>query len=553
VNMYGITETTVHVTWLTVEPAAWPAGSSPVGSPIANMKTLVLDERLEPVPPGVAGELYVAGAGLARGYLGRAGLTAERFVAFPFGAAGERMYRTGDVARWLPGGVLEFRGRADDQVKIRGFRVEPGEIEAVLAGCPGVRQAAVIVREDSPGDQRLTAYLVCDTRDGNGADADVARMAQELTASRLPAYMVPSAVVVMESLPTTANGKLDRGALPAPSHAVTGGESATYLEQIVCAAFAETLGVAGIGVSDDFFALGGHSILAMTLVRRLRERGIQLELKTIFEASTPAALMARLDSSSVTSAFDVLFAIRADGSKEPFFCIHPGGGVSWCYMPLTRYVPREYPLYGLQARGLDGAREPARSVREMAADYVEHIRSVQPDGPYYLMGWSFGGVVAQEVAVQLQAAGQTVACLISMDGHPPVPGAVIRKAAAPGTAAGGEASPGDGAMPWNEIDEMRRQYGGDDGVISEEQFRNAALVARNNIELMNSHEFGHFDGDMLLITSESTRGKIADHWGPYISGQISEYGLPCRHIDMVQPDMLAAAWQGIARWLGLDG
>ncbi|MCH0567182.1 amino acid adenylation domain-containing protein [Streptomyces sp. MUM 2J] len=299
VNGYGPTENTTWTTTYPV-PAGFPGDSTgvPVGAPIPDTRVYVLDAALQPCPPGVAGELYLAGAGLARGYLNRPGLTAERFVADPYGITpGGRMYRTGDLARWNADGVLEFLGRTDGQVKLRGFRIELGEVEAAVAGCAGVAQAVVVVREERPGDRRLVAYVVPAAGDGPDDTARLTTQIRTRAAAMLPQYMVPSAFVVLEALPLTINGKVDRGALPAPEWNTAGSyrAPATEREEILCALFAEVLGVPRVGMDDSFFELGGDSLLATRLIGRIRTAmGLELDMKPLFENPTVAGVVNRL-------------------------------------------------------------------------------------------------------------------------------------------------------------------------------------------------------------------------------------------------------------------
>src|SRR5262249_33241237 len=283
-NLYGPTEAAIDVTY-------WPcrddcSGEVPLGGPIWNTRIYVLDGCLEPVPVGVVGELYIAGAGVGRGYVGRGALTGERFVADRFGAAGRRMYRSGDLARWRGDGVLEFVGRADHQVKVRGFRIEPGEIEAALVRHASVSQAAVIARPDRSGGQQLVGYVVL----AAGAEADVAALRAHVGA-RLPDYMVPSSLVVLDRLPLTANGKLDRGALPAPEvRACVARLARSPREELLCALFAEVLGLERVGIDDNFFALGGDSIVSIQLVSRARKAGLVITPRAVFEHQTVAGL-----------------------------------------------------------------------------------------------------------------------------------------------------------------------------------------------------------------------------------------------------------------------
>jgi amino acid adenylation domain-containing protein len=413
-NLYGPTECTVDTLHCRLADSPDPI----VGRPLANTRAYVLDAACGPVPPGVVGELYLGGGQVARGYHNRPELTAQRFLDDPFGPPGTRMYRTGDLARWRRDGTLEFLGRADDQVKIRGFRIEPGEIESVLSGHPGIAQAAVIVREDQPGLPRLVAYVV----PAPGAPAPEPAVLRQFAAERMPDYMVPPAFVAMDRLPLTTSGKLDRRALPAPDRGATvaGRTPRDARETALCAMFAELLGLDGVGIDDDFFSLGGHSLLVGRLIGRIRaEFGVRLGIRAVFEAPTVAKLAPKLGAAGPsgtdtdTASFDVLLPLRTTGSRPPLFCVAPATGLAWSFAALLANLP-DQPVYGLQ---LVGPPEHA-TVAELAADHVRRIRELQPAGPYHLLGASFGGLVAHEIAAQLEELGHPVAVVALLDSYP---------------------------------------------------------------------------------------------------------------------------------------
>jgi thioesterase domain-containing protein/acyl carrier protein len=556
INSYGPTEATVNCVEFRLEPGApTPPGSVPIGRPLWNTRVYVLDRCLLPVPVGAPGELYVAGVVLARAYHARPGLTAQRFVADPHGAPGTRMYRTGDVVRWRPDGQLEYLGRVDDQVKVRGFRVELGEVESALVGHPSVARAVVAVREDRPGDRRLVGYVVAQA--GAAVDTGVVRAH---AAGRLPDYMVPAAVVLLNELPLTAHGKVDRKALPVPDFAAAsnGRPPRTPMEGRLCGLLADVLGLDQVGADDRFFDLGGDSLLAVRFVGRVRAAlGVDLGIRALFESPTAAGLAARLGSAPMLAAechaLDVLIPLDRQGSRPPLFCVHPSSGVSWSYSRLNLAFDGDQPIYGLQARGLAGPEELPVSLAAMAADYLDHIRGVQPRGPYHLLGWSFGGLVAHELAIRLRAAGEPVALLALLDSFPPGASepehepasidadAIVRRGLAHylGLEAPEPAAiRGEGEALWRSP--------ALEGVLPDdiEQISLEALpkVVANNARLMREHVPGRFDGDVLLFTASLGRAAgapVAAAWRRYTTGRVENYAVACAHDDMTRPEPMA--------------
>ncbi|HVQ05684.1 MAG TPA: amino acid adenylation domain-containing protein [Burkholderiaceae bacterium] len=420
VNGYGPTENTTFTCCHRMLPGQQLSDTVPIGRPIANTRVYLLDELGQPVPPRVAGELFAAGDGVARGYLGAVEATASRFLADPFDARpGSRMYRTGDLARWRADGTIEFLGRRDRQVKVRGFRVELEEVEDALRHGPGVGDAAVVARRDASGSHALVGYVVA--REGGSIDTGAVKRA---LAERCPPYMVPAALMQLDVLPLTPNGKLDRAALPEPNtlepvrHEVVGPR--TVVEAQLHAILERVLGRSGIGVTDNFFELGGHSLLAVRFFAQIeRAFGIKLPVSTLFLAPDVAQLARRLQDEGFRSPWSSLVPIHGEGSRRPLFMVPGIGGNVLCYGDLGRLLGPDQPLYGLQARGLDDREAPFERIEPMAAHYVTEIRSMQPHGPYRLGGTCFGGVVAYEMARQLRAAGETVELLFVLEAWPP--------------------------------------------------------------------------------------------------------------------------------------
>lgn len=419
INCYGPTEASIAVT--AFEPIfddACPMPENvPIGTPLANVRVYLLDSHGNPVPVGVAGELHIGGVAVARGYLNRPEITAQKFILDPFSSDPEaRLYKTGDLARYLASGEIEFLGRTDDQVKIRGFRVELGEIEAALAKHAGVREAVVIAREDVAGDKRLVGYVV----PAEGVRLTSAELRGYLQ-PQLPDYMVPSGFVVLQTMPLTPNGKINRRKLPAPevesSLEIAGATNA--LESRLVKIWEEVFGKRPIGIHDDFFELGGHSLLAARLMHSTGQAvGKVLPLAMLFESPTIRQLAAVLEQGGWSQHWSSLVPIQPRGSQPPFFCVHGVGGNVLGFRDLGRYMGPDYPLFGLQSHGLDGKHPCHKTIAEMAAHYISEIRSLQPKGPYFIGGFSLGGLIAYEMAQQLRSAGEKVGLLVLFDTYP---------------------------------------------------------------------------------------------------------------------------------------
>ncbi|WP_405165020.1 amino acid adenylation domain-containing protein [Nocardia sp. NBC_01499] len=562
-NAYGPTEATVAVT---ISEPMRPGGPVVLGRPIRGAGVAVLDARLHPVPPGVAGELYLAGVGLARGYHRRPGLTSGRFVANPLGGVGERMYRTGDLARWTAAGELVLLGRADHQVKIRGFRIELGEIDSALVSHPEVAYATTAGYEMPNGTTILASYVQLVP----AAECGAGDLANYLS-SRVPNYMVPQSITVLDTLPRTPAGKLDRAALPEPVLRAGAGYRAprSAAESALCEAFAEVLGLDAVGADDSFFELGGSSLLATRVVSVVRDRhGFDIPVQALFLDPTPAGVASRIESgdhtvaATIDAAFQTMLPIRAHGTQAPLFCVHSVSGESWSYAGLLAYLGPERPVYGLQITELIGAGADVETVEQLAEHYVAEIKKVQPTGPYHLLGWSLGGVIAYEIAARLNDAGDRVALLSMLDTR------LIEGAMEVIDPTAGEllsALLGDAARVVEDVTAEQAA-----ALLRAHQGRFASLTTANVERLYASYlvcsRMGFrftprgYAGDLLYFTADTDSAPVDEHgrivsargaaaWYPYVDGAVHEHFVRCAHGEMTSPEALAEIGPVLSRYL----
>ncbi|PZN81911.1 MAG: non-ribosomal peptide synthetase, partial [Candidatus Methylumidiphilus alinenensis] len=420
VNAYGPTETTVCASVF----QCLPDGNKPaIGQPIANTRIYILNAQQQPQPPGIPGELCIAGDGLARGYLNRPELTAEKFIEAELFGNTERIYKTGDLARWLPDGNLEFLGRIDHQIKLRGFRIELGEIVAVLGQFEHVKEAVVSLYE-ADGNKRLVAYLTI--AEGQSSIVNEPLFIDSLRdglKAKLPDYMIPASFMILDSLPLTPNGKIDRKALPAPdtlrSHtfsAVVAPRTALELQLLLI--WEDVLQVNPISVHDNFFNVGGHSLLATSLIARIeRTLGKRLQLRQLFQYGSIAQLAEFWHKSYSSDEWSTLVPLKPSGDKTPLFLVHPGAGTVIWYRHLAHHLSADQPLYGLESQGMEAGQAPFDQVEAMATHYIQAMQTIQPEGPYLIGGWCFGGVVAVEMAQQLLDQGHRVGFLGLLDSY----------------------------------------------------------------------------------------------------------------------------------------
>ncbi|WPD23243.1 MAG: amino acid adenylation domain-containing protein [Candidatus Electrothrix scaldis] len=553
INGYGPTETAICSSFHVFQEATERDGNTPIGQPIANTRIYILDATLRPLPLGIPGELCIAGDGLARGYLNRPDLTAEKFVEVKIFGKTERIYRTGDLARWLPDGNLEYLGRMDHQVKLRGFRIELGEIEAALTRHEAVSSALVVLHERE-GNKSLAAYVTVSGR----LDRDAAALSTELHGflkESLPDYMVPSSFTVLEKMPLTPNGKIDRKALPDPK--LNENARGAYVapgntqEQQLALIWEAVLQTAPVGIHDNFFDLGGTSISVLTLLNRIQQYfGRDLSLAMLFQAQTVAEQAKIVQQKRQGSAWTSLVPIRASGEKKTFFLI-PGGGGGHSefiiYEGLARQLDTEQPVYMLLAQGLDDGRNPHTTVEEMASDYLDEIRLIQPEGPYLLGGECIGGTVAFEMARQLRAKGEEVGLLVLMDTAYPTGRRLFFHHLVRSWINRVRQHRATEYLVGNAKKNIRKIVPGTPPkeVSPEMQFKNRKrMFKKNYIEVTKNYRKKFYSGRLVLLLCEEnyTRNSFSD-WGTLAEQGAEIYTVPGDHLSYLREHVHTTAEQ----------
>ncbi|TSE02165.1 amino acid adenylation domain-containing protein [Skermania sp. ID1734] len=554
-NLYGPTETTIHVCG---HPTRRDDPTNvPIGGPAWNTLFYLLDSRLHPVPVGVAGELYIGGDQLARGYHGRPDLTAERFVASPFGA-GERLYRSGDLMRWTPDGELQFMGRTDFQVKLRGLRIELGEVEAALHQSPSVAGAVAVVHTDPTVGDQLVAYLTAE----HGTVLDVDAVRDEFT-SRLPGYMVPNHILVLPEMPVTASGKLDRKALPVPViEAREFRAPSTPTEEAVAAVFAELLGVERVGADDDFFELGGNSLIAARVASMLGQSlGVKVQLQWLFLHRTVADLAARLATPQRAPDADdtlgVIMRLRDGDPTNPIFVIHAASGIAWPYVALGNYLDSQRAIYGIQTPAMTEPDFLPESLDDIADRYVAEIRRMQPQGPYTLVGWSLGGLLAHTVAAKLQQRGETIAALAMLDsgiaGVDQEEKTLEDELVELWESIGYVHEPGQALddISVEKASELLTVMGGAQTSLTPEAVQRIFRASVRSVKFVETYEPPVYDGDVLFITSNdhATPQALLAAWQPHINGKIDTLPSRVNHTEMLNPEGLDVFGATLDAWL----
>ncbi|WP_158628843.1 non-ribosomal peptide synthetase [Dyella choica] len=552
-QLYGPTETTVLSTSYELKEVS--SNAPPIGRPLCNTRLYVLDQHQQLVQTGAIGELYIAGAGVAKGYLHHRQLTEARFLPDPFAADGSRMYRTGDLVYWNSQGSLHFVGRADEQVKIRGHRVELGEIESRLVAHAAVVEAAVTAHRDQDGAMALAAYVVMQEN-----RQLVASELRSYLARFLPEYMLPSHFIAAQAMPLTATGKLDRKALAPPVRTQRAGytEPVTDVEKKLAALWQQVLGVERIGLNDNFFQLGGDSLSAAEMIARFPDCfGMELPLASLFEASTIAGLAAYLQRAEGKSdPLGLVLPLRVSLRDRPLFCIHPAVGLAWGYTGLLRHLDDKLPVYGLQSGGLSDIASLPATIAQMAGDYLAQVRRIQPEGPYRLLGWSLGGLIAHEMTAQLQSQGRQVEFLALLDAYPFVVDEAMTNADTSqeirailrflGFHQHVEHPPASLAALTNLL---CTEYGVFSMPLVQEISRShpqlveqVSAVTLNNLQLARKHVPRRIDTDVLFFRaaqkeSVDLSAQLYDRpeaWQLYVDGRIEVHDIACHHQAMLE-------------------